>query len=322
MSGDRGFGVVVEAARAILSRYPRVKIILVGDQGQLRASLPVGEPRLSILHASEVVQMDEAPVDALRKKKHSSMRLAINAVKSGDAHACVSAGNTGALMATAKYVLKTLPGIDRPAIMAEVPSVGGGVHLLDVGANSSCTAAQLFQFAIMGSVVATDLSAIEKPRVALLNIGEEEIKGHDGVREAAALLGTSHLNYVGFVEGDDIFRHEADVVVTDGFTGNVALKTMEGTASLVAQFLRDAFTDGPLARLQALAARGALKRLRAQLDPRHYNGASFIGLNGIVIKSHGGADAVAFEHAIETALLEVQNNVPAQIARWLESEAA
>ena len=206
--------------------------------------------------------------------------------------------------------------------MAELPAIDGSVHLLDVGANSSCTAGQLYQFAVMGSIVTSRLSGVERPRVALLNIGEEDIKGNDVVREAAAMIDASRLNYVGFVEGDALCRGVADVVVTDGFTGNVALKTMEGTASLIGHYLKRSFTRSLWSRAQALVARPSLRHLRASLDPRAYNGASFVGLNGIVIKSHGGADAIAFEHAIETALLEVQDNVTAGIAHWLSDEAA
>ncbi len=322
MSGDQGAGIVVDAAKSIVRRHQNVTLILVGDETLLRGAIPADEPRLRVMHAAEVVAMDEPPADALRKKKQSSMRLAINLVRDGEASACVSAGNTGALMATAKYVLKTVEGIDRPAILAELPAHEGSVHLLDVGANTTCSAEQLFQFAVMGSVVTANLSGNPTPRVALLNIGSEQIKGHDTVREAAALLEKSGLNYVGFIEGNDLFRGQTEVIVTDGFTGNVALKTMEGTASLVSHYLRRTFTAGLLARLQGLVALPGLRRLRATLDPRAYNGASFVGLNGIVIKSHGGADAIAFEYAIETALLEVQDNVPAEIVRWLQNEAA
>lgn len=322
MSGDQGPSVVVAAARAITDRYPQVRLDLVGDERVLNDLLGADHPRISVVHADQVVAMDEPPADALRRKKQSSMRIAINRVKAGEAAACVSAGNTGALMATAKFVLKTVSDIERPAIMAELPAIDGGVYLLDVGANASCTAGQLYQFAVMGSVVTANLSGVAAPRVALLNIGEEDIKGNQVVREAAALIEASGLNYVGFIEGDAICKGVADVIVTDGFTGNVALKTMEGTASLITHYLRQSFLRSAWSRLQALVARPSLNHLRATLDPRAYNGASFVGLNGIVIKSHGGADAVAFEHAIETALLEVQDNVPAGIARWLSNEAA
>jgi glycerol-3-phosphate acyltransferase PlsX len=266
--------------------------------------------------------MSESPVDALRKKKNSSMRVAIDMVKEGIADACVSAGNTGALMATAKYVLKMLPGIDRPAIIAELPAIGGTVHMLDLGANTVSDPQQLFQFAVMGSIVTGDIRQIEHPRVALLNIGVEDTKGLDAVRGAAALLHSSGLNYVGFIEGNEIFSGKADVVVADGFTGNVALKTMEGTVGLASHYLRRAFTRNFFAQFQAILAGPVLKRLSVEMDSRKYNGASLVGLNGIVIKSHGGADSYAFQHAIDTALVEVQNQVPAQIGKLLQQESA
>ena len=226
------------------------------------------------------------------------------------------------LMATAKFVLKMLPGIDRPAIIAELPAIGGTVHMLDLGANTSSDPQQLYQFAVMGSIVTGDIRHIEHPRVALLNIGVEDTKGHDTVRDAAALLAASGLNYVGFIEGNEIFSGKADVVVADGFTGNVALKTMEGTVGLASHYLRRAFTRNFFARMQAVLASPVLKRLRVEMDSRKYNGASLVGLNGIVIKSHGGADAYAFQHAIDTALVEVRNQVPAQIGNFLQREAA
>jgi glycerol-3-phosphate acyltransferase PlsX len=325
MSGDLGAEVVVRAALASLEKHPRLNLALVGDQSVLTdlVSRIVGsESRLSIRHASEVVGMSESPVDALRKKKDSSMRIAINMVKEGDASACVSAGNTGALMATSKYVLKMLPGIDRPAIIAELPAIGGTVHMLDLGANTISDSQQLFQFAVMGSIVTADIRHIERPRVALLNIGVEDTKGLEAVRDAAALLNASSLNYVGFIEGNEIFSGKADVVVADGFTGNVALKTMEGTVGLASHYLRRAFTRNIFSRFQALLAAPVLKRLKVEMDSRNYNGASLVGLNGIVIKSHGGADAYAFQHAIDTALVEVKNQVPAQIGNLLQREAA
>ena len=324
MSGDLGPGVVVGAARQALQRHPRLGIIVVGDEtvlGPLTAA-GAGGDRLLVRHAPEVVTMNDAPVDALRRKKQSSMRVAIDLVKQGEAQACVSAGNTGALMAIAKFVLKTVAGIDRPAILAEMPARGGSVHMLDLGANADCTAEQLFQFAMMGSVVTADVRGLDNPLIALLNIGEEEIKGDQTVKAAAALLTASGLNYVGYVEGNDIISGKTDVVVTDGFTGNVALKTMEGTAGFISEMLKAAFTETWLSRLQALAARGVLGRLRARLDPRHYNGASLVGLTGIVVKSHGSADELAFLHAIETAVVEVEHDVPSQIGRLLQREAA
>jgi glycerol-3-phosphate acyltransferase PlsX len=325
MSGDLGAEIVVRAASKCLDRHANLELILVGDEAELQDHVTriVGdEPRLQIRNATEVVEMSEAPADALRKKKNSSMRVAINLVKEGAAEAVVSAGNTGALMATAKFVLKMLPGIDRPAILAELPAIGGTVHMLDLGANTVNGAEQLFQFAVMGSIVTADIRNIERPRVALLNIGVEDIKGLDSVREAANLLNESSLNYVGFIEGSEIFSGKTDVVVTDGFTGNIALKTMEGTVGLVSHYLRRAFTRNLLSRLQALIARPVLRNLAVEMDSRNYNGASLVGLNGIVIKSHGSADSHAFQHAIETALVEVRNQVPQQIGNLLQREAA
>jgi glycerol-3-phosphate acyltransferase PlsX len=325
MSGDLGAEVVVRAANATLNKHAGLELILVGDEAELRDLVTriVGDqPRLSIVHTSEVVEMSESPVDALRKKKDSSMRVAINLVKDGSAEACVSAGNTGALMATAKYVLKMLPGIDRPAIITELPAIGGTLHMLDLGANTQCSAEHLFQFAVMGSIVTTDITGIESPRIALLNIGAEDTKGHGTVKDAAAMLTASSLNYVGFIEGSELFSGKADVVVADGFTGNVALKTMEGTVGLASHYLRRAFTRNWLAKLQAIIARPVLKSLAVEMDSRNYNGATLVGLNGIVIKSHGSADSYAFQHAIDTAVVEVQNQVPTQIGNLLQREVA
>ncbi len=325
MSGDLGPEVVVHAASVCLEKHSGLRLVLVGDEGILTGMVSriIGSNnRLTIHHASEVVGMSETPVDALRRKKNSSMRVAIDLVKDGAAEACVSAGNTGALMATAKFVLKMLPGIDRPAIIAELPAIGGTVHMLDLGANTISDAQQLYQFAVMGSIVTGDIRHIERPRVALLNIGVEDTKGHDTVKDAAALLNASGLNYIGFIEGNEIFSGKADVVVADGFTGNVALKTMEGTVGLASHYLRRAFTRNFLSRVQAFLAAPVLKRLRVEMDSRNYNGASLVGLNGIVIKSHGGADAYAFQHAIDTALVEVKNQVPSQIGNFMQQEAA
>ena len=325
MSGDLGAEVVVRAAAATLGKYQNLELILVGDQEELTrrvADIVGNHPRLRIQHASEVVAMSEAPAESIRKKKDSSMRVAINLVKDGAADACVSAGNTGALMATAKFVLKMLPGIDRPAIIAELPSIGGSVHMLDLGANTQATAEHLFQYAVMGSIVAADIMRMKSPRVALLNIGAEDTKGHDTVKDAAALLTASTLNYVGFVEGTDILSGKADVVVADGFTGNVSLKTMEGTVVLCKHYLKRAFTRNWFTRLQALLARNVLKSLSVEMDSRNYNGATLAGLNGIVIKSHGSADAYAFQHAIDTAIVEVRNQLPQQIGTLLQRETA
>jgi glycerol-3-phosphate acyltransferase PlsX len=326
MGGDRGADVVVPAALATLERDDTVGFVLVGlpevlDVVQRQAGDNYGK-RLSFKAASEVVAMDEPPADALRRKKDSSLRVAIELVKEGVADACVSSGNTGALMATARHVLKTLPGIDRPAIISAVPGLTGPTFMLDIGANVGCTAEQLLQFALMGSVVASDILDVERPRVGLLNVGQEDIKGNEVVREAGALLSRSDLNYQGFVEGDGIFHADIDVVVSDGFVGNVAIKTMEGMAGLIGSFLRQEFNRNALRQLQGLAANSALTALRARLDPRRYNGASLVGLNGIVLKSHGGADQVAFETAVNTAIVEARKGVPVQIGNIIDRQPA
>ncbi len=324
MSGDLGAEVVVCAAAATLEKYTNIELIVVGDQTELQDLVTriVGEnSRITIAHASEIVEMSEPPAEALRKKKDSSMRVAIDLVKNGSAAACVSSGNTGALMATAKFVLKTLPGINRPAFISELPAKGGTLHMLDLGANTHASAEQLFQYAMMGSIVSSDIVGIDQPRIALLNIGVEDTKGHDTVRKAADLLNASTLNYVGFIEGNDLFSGKADVVVTDGFTGNVALKTIEGAVGLVHHFLKRAFTRNWFSKLQALLASRVLKSLAAEMDSRRYNGATLVGLNGIVVKSHGGADSVAFQHAIDTAIVEIRNQLPEQIGTLLQKEA-
>jgi glycerol-3-phosphate acyltransferase PlsX len=319
MSGDRGPSVCVPAALAAAAEHGDVRFTLVGREPELRRDLKHGCPaNLTILHAADVVAMSDHPRDALRRKKDSSMRRALDLVKARSADACVSAGNTGALMSTAHFVLKMLPGVERPAIVSVIPSRGGHTFMLDLGANATCTPEQLLQFAIMGSILAKDLpGAHARPRVGLLNIGEEEIKGDEIVQAAHNLLGASDLNYLGFVEGHDIFSDEVDVVVTDGFTGNVALKTMEGAARLIRDALREEFTRNVVRKLGAFAARPALDALRARIDPRRYNGATMVGLNGIVIKSHGGTDVFGFQRAIEVAILEARSGVPARIAERL-----
>jgi glycerol-3-phosphate acyltransferase PlsX len=324
MGGDRGPDVVVPAALATLERDDSVRLILVGLPEVIEAAERSTQgrfgSRLQFRAASQVVAMDEPPADALRHKKDSSLRVAVTLVKDKEADACVSAGNTGALMATARYVLKTLPGIDRPAIISAVPGITGPTFMLDIGANVGCKAEHLLQFALMGSVVASDILEIERPKVGLLNIGIEDIKGNDIVREAGALLAQSNLNYCGFVEGDGVFHADIDVVVTDGFVGNVAIKTMEGVAGLIGSFLRQEFRRSPLRKLQGLAANSALAALRSRVDPRRYNGASLVGLNGVVLKSHGGADKVAFETAVRTAIVEARKGVPVQIGRLLDKQ--
>ena len=319
MSGDRGPSVSVAAALAAAREFREVRFTLTGRQADLERELAgSGLPNVSCLFATEVVEMTDHPREALRRKKDSSMRRAIDLVKANDAHACVSAGNTGALMATAHFVLKMLPGVERPAIVSIIPSRGGHTYMLDLGANASCTPAQLCQFAVMGSVLAADLEgAHERPRVGLLNIGEEEVKGNDTVQAAHNLMSTADINYVGFVEGHDIFSDKVDVVVTDGFTGNIALKVMEGASRLIANAMREEFVRSPLRKLGYLAALPTLNALRARIDPRRYNGAAMVGLNGIVIKSHGGTDQFGFQRAIEVAVLEARNGVPARIAQRL-----
>ena len=282
MSGDRGPSVCVPAAIAAARASPEVRFTLVGREAELQRELAAGAPaNLSCLYAADVVEMSDHPRDALRRKKDSSMRRSLDLVKARTADACVSAGNTGALMATAHFVLKMLPGVERPAIVSQIPSRGGHTVMLDLGANAMCTPEQLRQFAVMGEILATDLPGVDgRPRIGLLNIGEEDMKGNETVQAAHALLGASDINYVGFVEGHDIFGDEVDVVVTDGFTGNVALKTMEGVARLIRDAMREEFTRSLARKLGALAARPALDALRVRIDPRRYNGATMVGLNG------------------------------------------
>ena len=323
MGGDHGPGVTVPAALAALRSHTSVNLILVGQRDALLSELQKQraqeDERLSIHHASQLVGMDEPPAQALRTKKDSSMRVAINLVKTGGAQACVSAGNTGALMATARFVLKTLPGIDRPAMISTLPTIQGHVHVLDLGANVDCTAEQLLQFAIMGSILVSSIEDNPSPRVGLLNIGEEDIKGNETVKGAAELLQNSKINYCGYVEGDEIYTGDMDVVICDGFVGNVALKTSEGLAKMITHFMRQEFRRNILTKVAGLVSLPVLKRFHRRVDPRRYNGASLAGLNGVVIKSHGGADALDFRYAIEEALNEVNKHFPEQISEKLES---
>ena len=324
MGGDHGPHVTVPAAIAALKHDSQLNIVLVGltdvIAAELKAHKSSTSPRLRIHHSSEVVLMDESPQSALKNKKDSSMRVAINLVKSGEAHACVSAGNTGALMATARYVLKMLPGIDRPAIASTLPSETGNTHMLDLGANADCTAEHLLQFAIMGAMLVSAVEHKQSPTVGLLNIGSEDIKGNEVVKQAGELLRASHLNFYGNVEGDDIFKGTVDVVVCDGFVGNVSLKTTEGLAHMMGKFLTQEFKRSWLTKLMALCAMPVLKAFKKRLDPRLYNGASFLGLRGIVVKSHGGADAVAFLTAIQVAVDEARSGVLNRITQQLEIE--
>jgi glycerol-3-phosphate acyltransferase PlsX len=322
MGGDHGPESVVPAAIEMVKKHENLVLILVGRaevlDEYLRHAPKRLRDRLEVQHATEVVEMHEPPSQALRGKKDSSMRVAIDLVKQGRADACVSAGNTGALMATGRFVLKTLPGIDRPAIITAIPAKDGHTHMLDLGANSESSPEHLYQFAVMGSVVAQAIHNIPRPTVGLLNIGEEEIKGNETVKQAAKLLNMSTLNYIGFVEGNDISNGRVDVVVTDGFVGNVSLKAMEGLAKLLAGSIREEFSRNWITRLQALIAYPVIRSLKRRMDPRRYNGASLVGLRGILIKSHGGADAFAFANAIRIAMLEVEKQVPTRIASLLD----
>ncbi|OGT19716.1 MAG: phosphate acyltransferase [Gammaproteobacteria bacterium RBG_16_57_12] len=323
MGGDYGPEVVIPAAIAALNELDFLHLILVGDQDRIQPVLDAQRSgiteRIRIQHASQQVEMHEPPSQALRNKKDSSMRVAINLVREGAAQACVSAGNTGALMATARFVLKMLPGVDRPAIITALPTISGHTHMLDLGANVDSSAENLFEFAVMGSVLTSVVEEIPNPKVALLNIGEEEIKGNEQVKQAARLLEKSSLNYIGFVEGDGIYLGEADVIVCDGFVGNVALKTSEGIAKMITHFLKDAFKRNFYTKAAATLAMPALKSFKEKIDHRRYNGASLVGLQGIVIKSHGGADIFAFQQAIKEAVIEVRKNVPQRISSQLEA---
>jgi len=319
MGGDHGPRVTVPAALGFQARRPEVQLVLVGLRDALERELAArgaaAGARLRVHHASEVVGMDEPVAQAMRLKKDSSMRVAVNLVKSGDAHACVSAGNTGALMAISRFVLKTLPGIDRPAIATLLPNASGGyTYVLDLGANVDCTAEQLMQFGVMGAMLVSAAEHKDKPSVGLLNIGVEDIKGNETVKRAAELLRASGLNFYGNVEGDDIYKGTTDVVVCDGFVGNSVLKASEGVVNMVVGFLRQEFTRNPWRMFVAWLAAPVRSALKARIDPGRYNGASLLGLKGIVIKSHGGADAAAFENALERALEEVQDDVPRRIA--------
>ena len=326
MGGDHGVSVTVPAALAALKHEAALKLILVGRrevvEAELKRQRATVTDRLAVHHASETIGMDEPPAQALRNKKDSSMRVAINLVKEGAAQAAVSAGNTGALMATARFVLKTLPGIDRPAIITTLPSIRGHVHVLDLGANVECTPEQLLQFAVMGSILVAAVENKPRPRVGLLNVGEEDIKGNDVVKKTHELLRASSLNYAGFAEGNEIYTGDLDVIVCDGFVGNIMLKTSEGLARMITHFMKQEFKRNLLTKLAALIALPVLQAFRKRVDPRRYNGATLIGLNGTVIKSHGGADVLAFEHAIKEALAEVKNNVPERIGRELAAHVA
>ena len=323
MGGDHGPHVTVKAALAVLREEQDVNIVLVGLEDALRAELKASKSeagtRLRIHHASEVVKMDDPLPVALRTKKDSSMRVTADLVKRGEADAGVSAGNTGALMAVSRFVLKTLPGIDRPAIASTLPSRSGRTYMLDLGANVDCSAEHLLQFGIMGSALVAAIEHKERPSVGLLNIGEEDIKGNETVKRAGELLKDSGLNFFGNVEGDDIYKGTVDVVVCDGFVGNIALKTSEGLAKLIGDQLRGEFKKNPITRLAGLIALPVLRAFKKKLDPRRYNGASLLGLNGVIIKSHGSADVFAFTQAVHKAIEEVRGGLLRRIADQVDA---
>ncbi|MDO5356935.1 MAG: phosphate acyltransferase PlsX [Conchiformibius sp.] len=327
MGGDAGLAVSAPAAAAFLQKQPDAALIMTGDEAQVRAALEAaGAPmaRIRIVHTTQVVAMDEAPQAALKNKKDSSMRVAVEQVKNGEAQAAVSAGNTGALMATARFVLKTLPGIERPAIAKFLPAENGHLTLvLDLGANVDCTAAQLYQFAVMGSELVRALKPqTDAPRVGLLNIGTEDIKGTEAVKQAFALLQAGSLNFVGNIEGNEIFGGGVDVVVADGFVGNIVLKTIEGAVKFMGGAIRQEFQRNALTKLGGVAALPALKGFKTRLDPRRFNGAIFLGLRGVVVKSHGGTDAVGFAYALEEAYHEAQADSIGRISQGVAQRLA
>ena len=323
MGGDHGPRVTVAAALDYLQRFENSRIILVGRQDEIAAELRKGKgdavARAAVQDASEVVDMDEPPASALRGKKDSSMRVAVNLVKDGIAQACVSAGNTGALMAISRFVLKTLPDIERPAICSVLPAMNGRTYMLDLGANVDCTAEHLLQFGVMGATLVNAVENKERPSVGLLNIGEEEIKGSEVVKHAAELLRASGLNFYGNVEGDDIYKGTTDVVVCDGFVGNVTLKASEGLARMLATSIREEFSRNLLTKVASLAALPVLNAFKRRYDPRTYNGATLLGLRGIVIKSHGAADRLSFRIAIGRAVAEAESGVLAKITERMSA---
>ena len=322
MGGDFGPSEIVPAALYALKKHHDLSLILVGKEDavveELKKHNASSHERINVVHAPEVVEMHEAPSQALRNKKQSSMRIAIEYVRDGHAAACVSAGNTGALMATSRFVLKMLPGMDRPAICTTMPGKKGHTHVLDLGANVDSSSEQLFQFAVMGAQLTSAVEDKENPTIALLNVGEEDIKGNDRVKQAATLLAESHLNYIGFVEGNDLYTGEVDVIVCDGFVGNIAIKASEGLAEFLRFHATEQFKNSIYSKFAAFIAMPVLKALKRKIDPKRYNGASLLGLRGIVIKSHGGADRISFATAIEEAIIEVEKNIPDRINTKLE----
>ncbi len=327
MGGDFGPEVTIPASMDVLQSDSHVNLSLVGDEQSIKHHLRAYSEkshfekllqRVNIVHATQVVEMDEKPSLALRGKKDSSMRVVINLVKDKRVNACVSAGNTGALMATARFVLKMLPGINRPAICSSLPTMNGHVHMLDLGANIDLSSQQLFELAVMGSVLSQAVDNLQQPSVGLLNIGEEEVKGNEQVKQAAKLITDSNLNYYGFIEGNDIYKGIVNVVVCDGFVGNIALKTSEGVAKMISYYMKQAYNRNVYTKLIALLSIPIFNSFKQKVDPGEYNGASLLGLRGIVIKSHGSANRRSFSQAIREAVLEVDKNVPQLISKQIE----
>lgn len=326
MGGDFGLSVTVPASVAFVNRYPDARLILVGDQEQLTQALKSANApmdKITIKGATQVVDMDESPQAALKNKKDSSMRVAINLIKEGQAEATVSAGNTGALMATARFVLKTVSGVDRPAIAKFLPNAKGGVTCaLDLGANVDCTPDQLLKFGLMGSELVRSVHNKQNPTVGLLNIGSEDMKGNDVVKQTSELLKQSDLNFVGNVEGNDIYKGTVDVVVTDGFVGNVALKASEGLAKMIAGFLKEEFSRNIFTKLCAIIALPVINAFKKRADSRRYNGAIFLGLRGVVIKSHGGTDALGFGFALHEAYMEARADILTHLENGMAAHLA
>ncbi len=324
--GDFGFPVTINAGISALSTYDDLLINFVGDKTEIEKELKNNSlsskfaDRIVITHASDVINMDDSPSVALRHKKDSSMRVAINLVKSGEVDACVSAGNTGALMSIARFVLKTIEGVDRPAIMSAVPTLTGPTHVLDLGANIDSKPSTLLQFAIMGSIAVQNTESIDQPSVGLLNVGSEELKGNEKSQATSELLKNSSLNYIGFVEGDDIYKGNVDVIVCDGFEGNIALKASEGVAKMFSFFIKKSFTKNLFTKFIALLAKPVMKDFKSKVDPGKYNGASLLGLKGVVVKSHGNADVDSFLHAIKEAYLEAHAKITDKISEQLTRE--
>jgi phosphate acyltransferase len=324
--GDFGLSVTINAGINALKSYDDLNVIFVGDQTGIEKELQKNSSytkffdRIEITHATEVINMSDSPSVALRHKKDSSMRVAINLVKNGAADACVSAGNTGALMAIARFVLKTIKGVDRPAIMSAVPTLSGATHVLDLGANIDSKPSTLLQFGIMGSIAVQNTENIESPSVGLLNVGSEELKGNEKSQETSELFKKSSLNYIGFVEGDDIYKGNIDVIVCDGFEGNIALKASEGVAKMFSYFIKKSFNKNLFTKLIALIAQPVMRDFKSKVNPGKYNGASLLGLKGVVVKSHGNADVDSFLQAIKEAYLEAHAKITDKISTQLTRE--